>query len=536
MADLSVDDLSVYYKKRRAIGRAGFKAAHGQIIGFIGADGAGKSSLMYAIAGVKRFEGSVAFQGHSYRSPLEAEKVKEKIGFMPQGIGLVLYKNLTVNEHLDFFADIRSVKKEQWFAAYKNRLLQMAGLERFEERRAGDLSGGMMQKLSLLCTLIHRPELLILDEPTTGVDPLSRIELWKILDEIRTQEGTIILVSTAYMQEAAKMDRVLLFDEGEIIAEGSVAQLLESAVPYTYEKTESAASLNVQNRSYSLEKMEAKHAQPGLEALFFVNALKKRRTFPQISISPRQSEEDLPEIVMASKALTKTFGDFVANDRIDMVLKQGEILGLLGANGAGKTTFIKMLLGLLPVDDGELYLLGGRVKSDRERRKLKSKIGYVSQHFALYKDMSVRENLAYFAAMHQIPAAKTGELIGKYARELGFTGYLDAMPQDIPLGINQRFSIAAAIMHEPVVLFLDEPTSGVDAMARGQFWELLKELKQKWKIAILITTHYMSEAEYCDRVVLLKEGRKVADERLEDLYQMHPKAKNFEDIFLEYYQ
>ena len=536
MADLSVNGLSVFYKKKRAIGHAGFEAERGEIIGFIGADGAGKSSLMYAIAGVKRFEGSVAFQESRYASPREAETVKEKIGFMPQGIGLVLYKNLTVSEHLDFFADIRSMKKDREFNTYKSRLLQMAGLDAFGERRAEELSGGMMQKLSLVCALIHRPQLLILDEPTTGVDPLSRIELWKILDEIRTQEGTIILVSTAYMQEAAKMDRVLLFDEGEIIAAGSVDQLLESAAPFTYEKTESAASLTVQNRSYSLEKLEAKHAEPGLEALFFVNALQKKRTFPPISISPRRSEEELPEIVMESKGLTKTFDGFTANDHIDMVLKQGEILGLLGANGAGKTTFIKMLLGLLPVDDGELYLLGGQIKSDRERRKLKSKIGYVSQHFALYRDMSVRENLAYFAAMHQIPASETDRLIDKYARELSFSDYLDAMPKDIPLGINQRFSIAAAIMHEPVVLFLDEPTSGVDAMARGQFWELLKELKQKWKIAILITTHYMSEAEYCDRVVLLKEGKKVADEHLKDLYRMHPEAKNFEDIFMEYYR
>lgn len=536
MADLSISRLSVYYQKKPAIRDANFEAKRGEIIGFIGADGAGKSSLMYAIAGVKCFEGEVRFEDFTYRAPKEAEKIKEKIGFMPQGIGLVLYKNLSVNEHLEFFADIRSVRVDEAFAEYKKRLLLMAGLQHFENRRAQDLSGGMMQKLSLICALVHRPKLLILDEPTTGVDPLSRIELWEILKEICRSEGTIILISTAYMQEAEKMDKILLFDEGEIIAQGSAEKLLEYAADYTYELSDESTSLNVQNRSYSLEKIEAKHALPGLEALFFINVLKKKRTLPQISISARQSEEELPAIVMESRSLSKSFGTFTANDHIDMVLKQGEILGLLGANGAGKTTFIKMLLGLIRVDKGELYLLGERIKSNKERKRLKSKIGYVSQHFALYKDMSVRENLLYFASMHHIPPLKTRSLIEDYAYALGFSEYLDEMPQDIPLGINQRFSIAAAIMHEPVVLFLDEPTSGVDAIARAQFWELLKLLKEKWKISILITTHYMNEAEYCDRVVLLKEGKKVADETLSNLYRIYPEAKKFEDIFLEYYR
>lgn len=536
MAELSLSGVSVSYEKKHAIKDAGFEANSGEIIGFIGADGAGKSSLMFAIAGVKRFEGEISFQNYTYHSPQEAEKIKDNIGFMPQGIGLVLYKNLSVTEHLDFFADIRSLCRDEAFSNYKERLLKMAGLEHFVHRHAHELSGGMMQKLSLICTLLHRPKLLILDEPTTGVDPLSRIELWEILEEIRNTEGTVILVSTAYMQEAAKMDKILLIDEGEIIAQGSAKELLKNAEAYTYERNDEPGFLSVQDRSYSLEEKDAKHAKPGLESLFFINILQKNRQIPQISISARENQEELPDVVMESRGLSKHFGDFTANDSIDISLKQGEILGLLGANGAGKTTFIKMLLGLLRVDEGELYLLDEQIINSSERQKLKSKIGYVSQHFSLYKDMSVRENLLYFSALHHISRSKADELIQKYANELSFSEYLDAMPRDIPLGINQRFCLTAAIMHEPVVLFLDEPTSGVDAMARAQFWELLKLLKQKWKISILITTHYMNEAEYCDRVVLLKEGKKVADESLENLYKLYPDAKKFEDIFLEYYR
>lgn len=536
MAELSISRVAVSYEKRHAIKEADFEAERGEIVGFIGADGAGKSSLMYAIAGVKRFEGEISFQKYTYHSPQEAEKIKEKIGFMPQGIGLVLYKNLSVVEHLDFFSEIRSLRPDEAFSSYKELLLKMAGLEHFKDRHAHELSGGMMQKLSLICTLVHRPKLLILDEPTTGVDPLSRIELWEILQEISRTEGTVILVSTAYMQEAEKMDKILLFDEGEIIAQGSAKKLLENAAEYTYERSDAPGFLSVQDRSYSLTQMNAKHAKPGLEALFFINVLQKKRQIPQIHISQREDREELPDVVMESRALSKHFRNFTANDHIDISLRQGEILGLLGANGAGKTTFIKMLLGLLSVDEGELYLLDERIRSSQERQKLKSKIGYVSQHFSLYKEMSVRENLLYFSALHHIPRSKADELIQKYANELSFSEYLHAMPRDIPLGINQRFCLAAAIMHEPVVLFLDEPTSGVDAMARAQFWELLKLLKEKWKISILITTHYMNEAEYCDRVVLLKEGRKVADESLKELYRLHPNAKKFEDIFLEYYR
>ena len=538
MGMLNIDQVSVAHNKRLAIKEATLNVNEGEIIGFIGADGAGKSSLMHAIAGVIRFEGQISFQNSVYHSPSEAENLKSKIGLMPQGIGLVLYDLLTVGEHLSFFANIRDIRQDDRFEAYKNRLLRMAGLDKFVDRRAGNLSGGMMQKLSLICTLLHRPKLLILDEPTTGVDPLSRIELWKILDQIRCEEGTIALVSTAYMQEAAQMDRVLLFDNGEIIAQGSAKELIESVREMTYALTPSASlhSMSTLDTTYSLEPLVAEHTEPTLEALFFVNALQKKRLLPSVEITPRDGDNSFASVVMEAQGLTKVFGDFVANDRVDIRLCRGEILGLLGANGAGKTTFIKMLLGLLPIDGGELSLLGKRIETAKDRQELKSSIGYVSQHFALYNDMTVRENLLYFASMHQIPIDTAHKRIARYAAELGFEGYMDAIPTELPLGINQRFSLAAALLHEPVILFLDEPTSGVDAIARAQFWQLLVALKEKWKIAILITTHYMSEAEFCDRIVLMRDGRKVADDTISNLYTAHPNAKTFEDIFLEYYR
>ncbi len=538
MAELELLDVTVRHRSVTAIEHASLQGRRGEILGFIGADGAGKSSLMHAVAGVSRFAGEISFEGHRFRSPAEAEPLKSFIGLMPQGIGLVLYRNLTVAEHLSFFAKIRNIPEDESYLQYRDRLLHMAGLDRFTDRQAGKLSGGMMQKLSLICTLLHRPKLLILDEPTTGVDPLSRLELWQILDEIRKSEGTIALVSTAYMEEAAKMDRVYLFDGGRIIASGTAERLIKSVEEYTYVPTpcRNRRCIETGHYTYSLDPLDAPRKRPTLEALFFVNALQRGTIPPAIEVSPRESDEPIPPVVMEAKGLTKRFGSFVADDHIDMELRSGEILGLLGANGAGKTTFIKMLLGLYPIDEGELSLLGKAIRSAKDRRSLKARIGYVSQHFSLYKDMTVRENLLYFASMHRLDAQRALRRIERYADELGFRGYMDALPTELPLGINQRFSVAAALLHEPVVLFLDEPTSGVDAIARSQFWQMLRLLKERWGIAILITTHYMGEAEFCDRIVLLKQGRKIADDRVENLYTIHPDAESFEEIFLRYYE
>ena len=534
---LEVKDLAVSHKKKRAIKNLNFQVDDGEILGFIGADGAGKSSALNAIAGVIKFDGEITYNDFSYKSPKEAEKVKLNIGYMPQGIGLVLYKTLTIKEHLDFFADIRDIKRYKEFVEYKKHLLSMAGLEKFLDRRAGDLSGGMMQKLSLVCTMLHRPKLLILDEPTTGVDPLSRIELWEILQQSAKEFNTISIISTAYMGEASKMDNILLFDEGEIIARGSSEKLIEETKPFFYEKTTTDKKhITISDTTYCLENLEIQHQKPTLESLFFVNALKKDRLLPKLQIAKSKESIDKNIVVMKATKITKKFGDFYANRDVDCELKSGEILGLLGANGAGKTTFIKMLLGLLPLDGGELELFNKKIKNSDDRNGLKSQIGYVSQHFALYDDMTVRENMMFFASIHKIETKKAIKLIDSYSKELGFEKYLNEMPKSLPLGINQRFSLAVSILHEPKVLFLDEPTSGVDAIARAQFWELLKELKNKRGISILITTHYMSEAEFCDRVVLLKDGEKIADDKVKNFYKKFPDAKSFEEIFLEYFR
>ena len=526
---LEVKNLSVFYKDKIAIKNVDFVAKSGEIIGLIGADGAGKSSLLHAIAGIKGFEGEIIFDKYSYKTPKQAEKIKHKISLMPQGLGLVLYDLLSVEEHFDFFRELKELKKD---IEYETKLLKMAGLYQFKDRLAKNLSGGMRQKLSLILALLNKPNLLILDEPTTGVDPISRKELWEIVDDIRKKDNMIALISTAYMQEASLMDKILLFDNGEIIAKGTNEELIKSIENYTYlGEFETKNSISFNNTTYSLNILDKPKKTPTLEGLFFVNALKNNKQFQKITL--QKKELKIPDIVVKANKLTKKFGNFIADDEVSLELKKGEILGLLGANGAGKTTFIKMLLGLYPIDAGELYLMDKKITSYKDRIKLKSKIGYVSQKFALYSDMTIIENMKYFSKMHNLSVKEMDKKIEFFSELLGFKEFLYLFPNDVPLGINQRFSIAVALLAEPLVLFLDEPTSGVDTIARASFWKLLKELKEKWQISILITTHYMSEAEYCDRVVVLKRGKKIIDDSIENLHKKYPN-ETFEDIFIRY--
>ena len=530
MEILKVTNLSVKYGEKVAIKNVNFSLKEKEILGFIGADGAGKSSTLHAIAGVVSFDGEIKYKNYIYHSPKEAEKIKSEISLMPQGLGLVLYDFLSVKEHFDFFRDLRGLKKDK---GYEEKLLKMAGLYEFQDRLAGNLSGGMRQKLSLILALLSRPKLLILDEPTTGVDPISRAELWDIINEMK-KSGMSALISTAYMSEASKMDRLMLFDEGEIIAKGTAQELIEKIKDYTYEgEIESSDCFSFNKRTYCLKPLALQKASPTLEGVFFVNALKKGKKPIVVEVPKR--EVQTPDIIVRAKCLTKKFGQFIADNCIDLELKKGEILGLLGANGAGKTTLMKMLLGLYPIDKGELYLLGKRIKSYEDRIELKSKIGYVSQKFALYKDLTIKENLEYFAKMHSLSVKETKEKIEKYSKMFGFEEYLNSFPKEVPLGINQRFSLAAALLHDPVVLFLDEPTSGVDTVARSAFWKLLRKLKENMGISILITTHYMSEAEYCDRVIVLKRVIKIVDDEVKNLHKKYP-GLDFEEIFLKIYK
>jgi len=521
---IEVKEVSVKYKKKVAIKNANVKIAPQEIVGFMGADGAGKSSLMKAMAGVKEFEGEISFKDYVYRNIKQSEKIKKYIGFMPQGLGLVLYNDLSVKEHFDFFRGIRGVKKDR---EYEERLLKMAGLYEFQNRLAKNLSGGMRQKLSLILTLLHRPEFVILDEPTTGVDPISRADLWEILKENQVTSA----FSTAYMSEGNKMDKIYLFEDGEIIANGESEELINSIKDFVYDGViECENCIHSFTKTYSLITLNAKKAKASLEDIFFISALKKNKIIPKLSIPERKF--NLPEVVLKGNKLTKKFGNFIADNRVDIVLKRGEILGLLGANGAGKTTLIKMLLGLYPIDEGELFILGKKITSNN-RNFLKSKIGYMSQLFSLYDDLTLKENMLYFGKIRGIE--NLNKKIDEFSHMLGFREYLNYLPSELPLGINQRFSLSLSIMHEPVILFLDEPTSGVDVIARYQFWKLLKEIKEKWGISIIVTTHYLNEANYCDRVMVLKRGKKIVDEKV-DLLKKRFNSNDFEKIFLQLYK
>lgn len=533
---LKINGVNVRYKENEALKPVSFEAKSGEILGLIGADGAGKSSLLNAIAGVLEFGGEITLYEKSYKNTKEAENVKGKIALMPQGIGISLYKTLTIKEHIDFHCSIKEIKRDDEFGLYLKRLLSMAGLERFLDRKAGNLSGGMMQKLSLVCTLLSKPSLLLLDEPTTGVDPVSRKELWEIIKELVKSERIICVASTAYMGEASTFDRLILFDKGEIISSGDFDTLVGSARDFTYvdDGIWRDGCIAINGFLYSMEPLPLLKKEPNLESVFFVRSLKEGRVIPKIHFSGNgENGESLEKTLLKAVSLTKKFGSFIANDNVSLDLNSGEILGLIGANGAGKTTFIKMLLGLLPIDGGELWMLGQNIKSAKDRTLLKAHIGYVSQRFALYKNLTVFENLEYFAKMHGMKKEEYTYALDELVRVLELKPILNRFLEELPMGMNQRVSLACALIHSPKVLFLDEPTSGVDVTARAIFWEILKELKIKKNISILITTHYMSEADFCDRVAILQDGKKVADDTLQNLYAMHSKANNFEDIFFE---
>jgi len=535
------------YRRQAAVSGVDLEVRRGELYGLIGPDGAGKSSLMKAVAGVLAFEeGAIEVFGTRIDSEAAAERVKGRLGFMPQGLGLNLYPELSVEENIDFFARLRGVPAGA-LAARKAKLLAMTRLDRFTGRPMKHLSGGMKQKLGLVCTLIHEPELIVLDEPTTGVDPVSRRDFWAILAELLHEKGITALISTAYMDEAERFHRLSLMHGGRVLASGE-PDAIRARAPGSVVEFEAEPQVEALDRiQASLAQAEAvgtrlrvfvddaapeaavsrvaglldglalrdlRAAMPELEDAF-IALLRRQRLAEEDAAAkpkPRNGNGDPPPgdgVAILAKDLTRDFDSFRAVDRASFTVHQGEIFGLVGANGAGKTTLIKMLTGILPPSSGEGQVAGADMRFAAQA--IKERIGYTSQAFSLYQDMTVLENLRLYARIYGVAPRSAGERIEQVAELTGLTGRERQLAGRLPLGIRQRLALACALVHRPRILFLDEPTSGVDPIGRRRFWDILVHLARVEQVAILITTHYMSEAEHCDRLALMHAGRIVAD-------------------------
>src|SRR5262245_61551365 len=448
------------------------------MVGLIGPDGVGKSTLMGLIAGSKRIQtGQVHVLGGDMIDAAHREAVCPRIAYMPQGLGKNLYFELSVFENIDFFARLFGVSDAERERRIK-ALLDATGLGPFPDRPAGKLSGGMKQKVGLCGALIHDPDLLILDEPTTGVDPLSRQQFWTLIEDIREQRpGMSVLVSTAYMDEAQGFDWTIAMDAGRVIATGTPAQLMERTGTKTLEEA--------------------------FVALLPGAAAGGRRA---LVIPPRVDPGGEPAI--QATGLTKRFGSFTAVNRVSFTIGRGEIFGFLGSNGCGKSTTMKMLTGLLPATDGEAQLFGEPV--DANDLATRNRVGYMSQAFSLYGELSVRQNLDVHAKIFGLTTEKARARINELVDRFGLRAHLNAPSEELPLGLKQRLSLAVAVLHEPDMLLLDEPTSGVDPVARDEFWELLIDLSRRQGVTIFVSTHFMNEALRCDRISLMHAGTVLA--------------------------
>ncbi|HIC8857460.1 TPA: ribosome-associated ATPase/putative transporter RbbA [Klebsiella pneumoniae] len=470
-----------------------------RMVGLIGPDGVGKSSLLSLIAGARIIEqGNVMVLGGDMRDVHHRREVCPKIAWMPQGLGKNLYHTLSVYENVDFFARLFGHDKAERELRI-NELLQSTGLAPFRDRPAGKLSGGMKQKLGLCCALIHDPQLLILDEPTTGVDPLSRAQFWELIDSIRQRQPAMsVLVATAYMEEAERFDWLVAMNAGEVLATGS------------------AAELKAQTGSQTLE-----------QAFIALLPEAQRRAHRAVVIPPRDSREK--EIAIEARGLTMRFGNFVAVDHVNFRIARGEIFGFLGSNGCGKSTTMKMLTGLLPASEGEAWLFGQRV--DPKDIATRQRVGYMSQAFSLYSELTVRQNLELHARLFHIPDGEIPGRVAEMCERFMLTEVEDALPADLPLGIRQRLSLAVAVIHRPEMLILDEPTSGVDPVARDMFWQLMVDLARQDQVTIFISTHFMNEAERCDRISLMHAGKVLASDTPQALVEQRG-SNSLEEAFI----
>jgi len=448
------------------------------LVGVIGPDGVGKSSLLAMIAGAREVQsGSVEVLGGDIGNSAHRASLCPRIAYMPQGLGKNLYPDLSIRENIEYFARLFGqgrAERERRIA----ELLTSTGLAPFADRAARKLSGGMKQKLGLCCSLIHDPDLLILDEPTTGVDPLSRRQFWELIDRIRARRpGLSVLVATAYMEEAERFDWLVAMNAGKLVATGTPAMLKRGTATSSIE-----------------------------EAFIALLPEAERRGHRRLEIPPRPPIDGEP--VITARGLTCRFGDFTAVDHVSFTIERGEIFGFVGSNGCGKTTTMKMLAGLLPATEGQALLFGKPiVAGDLAARR---RVGYMSQSFSLYSELTVRQNLELHARLFHLPPAEMKARLAELIDRFDLADHINQRAEDLPLGIRQRLSLAVAIVHRPEMLILDEPTSGVDPLARDRFWELLIDLSRKDGVTIFVSTHFMNEAERCDRLSLMDSGRVLA--------------------------
>ncbi|MFO0828974.1 MAG: ribosome-associated ATPase/putative transporter RbbA [Phycisphaerales bacterium] len=474
----------------------------GRMVGFIGPDGVGKSSLFSLVAGAHAMQsGRIDVLGGDIADASHRNAICPRIAYMPQGLGKNLYFTLSVHDNIDFFGRLFGqgrAERERRIAA----LVEATGLAPFVDRPAGKLSGGMKQKLGLCCALIHDPDLVILDEPTTGVDPLSRRQFWDLIDKIRAKRpGMSVMVATAYMDEAARFDWLVAMNAGKVLATGTVEELCKRT------------------------------NEPTLDDAFIALLPEEQRKGHHKVVIPPLDAAAKSEVAIEAKGLTQRFGSFVAVNHVNFRIERGEIFGFLGSNGCGKTTTMKMLTGLLPPTEGQASLFGKPVDaSDLESRR---KVGYMTQLFSLYSALTVEQNLVLNAQLFHMTAEEIPGRVQEVAKRFGLAEILDALPDSLPMGQRQRLQLAVALIHRPQILMLDEPTSGVDPVARDAFWEALSELSRRDGVTIFVSTHFMNEALRCDRISLMHQGRVLVCDAPTALVEKRG-CKTMEDAFISY--
>jgi ABC-2 type transport system ATP-binding protein len=545
---LSLDKVSkCFYPGGRlvkALDKVSFRVRHGRVTGLVGPDGGGKTTILRLAAGLLLPDsGKLHVLGIDViHKPL---MVQQSIGYMPQRFGL--YEDLTVQENMDLYADLQGVPHADRPARYAE-LTRMTGLAPFTQRLAGALSGGMKQKLGLACTLVRAPRLLLLDEPTVGVDPVSRRELWGIVYRLVKEERMTVLLTTAYLDEAERCQEVILLHQGKLLGQGNPRGLSKGMKGRTYQVT--ATGVNKRSLQEKLarapgildaiihgegirvvtQKAEAPVRESILPDLtdaqilpvnprfedYFIRVL-KAETSAFSSVPGKAEDRAGPSRtgdVIVVKNVKRRFGNFYAVKGISFTVHHGEVFGLLGANGAGKSTTFRMLCGLLPASEGALTVAGNDLR--RAAAKARGRIGYMAQRFSLYSNLSVTENLRFFSSAYGLKGARQRTRIAWALKEFEIDSFSEAKSGDLPLGYKQRMALAAALMHEPEILFLDEPTSGVDPLARREFWHRINSLAEGG-VTVLVTTHFMEEAEYCDRLVIMAEGEILAQGTPEEM-------------------